>query len=124
FLIVTRDVTQVEKLETTRKDFVANVSHELRTPLTVLSGFLETIRDMPAESLSAEQKERYQNMMLEQAHRMQAIVADLLTLSTLESAPTASGEPVRMSNVIHEALQQALILSNGQHVFVENIADD
>ena len=38
FLIVTRDVTQMEKLETTRKDFVANVSHELRTPLTVLVG--------------------------------------------------------------------------------------
>ncbi|PLC48840.1 phosphate regulon sensor histidine kinase PhoR [Pollutimonas subterranea] len=124
FLIVTRDVTQVEKLETTRKDFVANVSHELRTPLTVLSGFLETMRDMPAESLSAEQKERYQNMMLEQAERMQAIVADLLTLSTLESAPTASGEPVRMSTVIHEALRQAQILSRGQHVFIENIAED
>src|SRR5690606_30266321 len=124
FLIVTRDVTQVEKLETTRKDFVANVSHELRTPLTVLSGFLETLRDMPAESLSAEQKERYQNMMLEQAQRMQAIVADLLTLSTLESSPTASGEPVEMADIIHKALQQGQILSEGQHVFVENIARD
>lgn len=124
FLIVTRDVTQVEKLETTRKDFVANVSHELRTPLTVLSGFLETLRDMPAESLSAEQKARYQNMMLEQAQRMQAIVADLLTLSTLESSPTASGEPVEMADIIHKALQQGQILSEGQHVFVENIAQD
>ncbi|MGP1614462.1 MAG: phosphate regulon sensor histidine kinase PhoR [Pollutimonas bauzanensis] len=124
FLIVTRDVTQVEKLETTRKDFVANVSHELRTPLTVLSGFLETLRDMPAESLSGEQKARYQNLMLEQAQRMQAIVADLLTLSTLESSPTAGGEPVRMGSVIRNALQQGHILSNGQHVFVENIAED
>lgn len=124
FLIVTRDVTQVEKLETTRKDFVANVSHELRTPLTVLSGFLETLRDMPADSLSAEQKERYQNLMLEQAERMQAIVADLLTLSTLESSPTAGGEPVRMSNLIRTALQQGHILSSDQHVFVENIAQD
>ncbi len=124
FLIVTRDVTQVEKLETTRKDFVANVSHELRTPLTVLSGFLETLRDMPDESLTAEQKARYQNLMLEQAQRMQAIVADLLTLSTLESSPTAGGEPVRMSSIIHTALQQGHILSNNQHVFVENIADD
>ena len=47
YLVVTRDVTQVERLETTRKDFVANVSHELRTPLTVLSGFLETLHDIP-----------------------------------------------------------------------------
>ncbi len=124
FLIVTRDVTQVEKLETTRKDFVANVSHELRTPLTVLSGFLETLRDMPDESLSREQKERYQDLMLEQAHRMQAIVADLLTLSTLESSPTANGDTVRMSDIIHKALEQGHILSSNQHVFVENIAED
>ncbi|TEA78305.1 phosphate regulon sensor histidine kinase PhoR [Allopusillimonas ginsengisoli] len=124
YLLVTRDVTQVEKLETTRKDFVANVSHELRTPLTVLSGFLETLRDMPPESFSEEQKHRYHTLMLEQAHRMQAIVADLLTLSTLESSPGAQGESVRMSQVIHTALQQSRVLSNDQHVFVEHITED
>ncbi|MGB6104565.1 MAG: phosphate regulon sensor histidine kinase PhoR [Pusillimonas sp.] len=124
FLVVTRDVTQMEKLETTRKDFVANVSHELRTPLTVLSGFLETLHDMPGESLSAEQRQRYLAMMLEQAQRMQAIVEDLLTLSTLESSPSAEGEPVRMSTIIHTALQQGRILSGDQHVFVDNIDDE
>ena len=124
FLIVTRDVTQMEKLETTRKDFVANVSHELRTPLTVLSGFLETLQDLPEGSLSDEQKQRYQTLMREQAQRMQAIVADLLTLSTLESSPNIEGEPVRMSTLIHTALQQGRILSRDQHVFVENVADD
>ncbi|MYN12958.1 phosphate regulon sensor histidine kinase PhoR [Pusillimonas sp. TS35] len=123
YLLVTRDVTQMERLETTRKDFVANVSHELRTPLTVLSGFLETLRDMPAGSLSDEQKQRYHTLMLEQAQRMQAIVADLLTLSTLESSPNAQGEPVRMDALIHNALQQGRALSNGQHVFVENVAE-
>jgi len=123
FLIVTRDVTQVEKLETTRKDFVANVSHELRTPLTVLSGFLETLRDMPEESLSQEQKHRYQTLMLEQAQRMQAIVDDLLTLSTLESSPHAEGVPVAMDQIIHKALQQGRVLSGDQHVFVDNIAE-
>src|SRR3546814_8732350 len=45
-LLISRDVTQIEKLETTRRDFVANVSHELRTPLTVLAGFLETLREI------------------------------------------------------------------------------
>ncbi len=124
FLVVTRDVTQVEKLETTRKDFVANVSHELRTPLTVLSGFLETLHDMPAESLSAEQKHRYHGLMLEQALRMQAIVADLLTLSTLESTPYADGDQVRVGALIHTALQQGKLLSRGQHVFVENVANN
>ncbi|NLY27720.1 MAG: phosphate regulon sensor histidine kinase PhoR [Alcaligenaceae bacterium] len=124
FLLVTRDVTQVEKLETTRRDFVANVSHELRTPLTVLLGFLETLRDMPDGSLTPEQKEYYNNLMFEQAQRMQAIVADLLTLSTLESSPTADGDPVDMAQVIRTALEQARVLSNGQHVFVTNLAED
>ena len=45
-LILSRDITRLEKLETMRRDFVANVSHELRTPLTVLYGFLETIREL------------------------------------------------------------------------------
>ncbi len=121
FLIVTRDVTQMEKLETTRKDFVANVSHELRTPLTVLAGFLETLHDMPNDSLSDDQREYYYTLMMEQAQRMQAIVADLLTLSTLESSPTTEGGPVRLSDVIANGMQQARALSKGQHVFVENI---
>src|SRR5690606_38910406 len=124
FLLVTRDVTQLEKLEVTRKDFVANVSHELRTPLTVLAGFLETIHDMPAASISDEQREQYYTMMMEQAHRMQAIVDDLLTLSTLESSPSIEGKPVRVSDIIETALRQARSLSKEQHVFVVNVNDD
>jgi len=124
FLLVTRDVTQMEKLETTRKDFVANVSHELRTPLTVLAGFLETLHDMPAESLSEEQREHYQTLMMNEAKRMQAIVDDLLTLSTLESSPSSAGEPLRISTLIHQALTQAKALSRNQHVFVENVDTD
>ena len=124
FLLVTRDVTQVEKLETTRKDFVANVSHELRTPLTVLAGFLETLHDLPPDSIPETQRAHYQALMLEQAQRMQAIVADLLTLSALESSPKAESEPVDVGAIIHTALQQGRALSGGQHVFVENIATD
>lgn len=123
FLVVTRDVTQIEKLETTRKDFVANVSHELRTPLTILSGFLETLRDMPANSLSEEQRTHYQTLMIEQAQRMRAIVADLLTLSALEASPATQGQPVRLGAVICGATQQARMLSKSQHLFVENIDD-
>lgn len=124
YLLVTRDITQVEKLETTRKDFVANVSHELRTPLTVLLGFLETLYDIPREDISDEQRQHYLDLMITQAKRMQAIVADLLTLSTLESSPTQAGLPVQMSEVIHKALQQAHLLSAEQHVFVENIDEN
>jgi len=124
FLLVTRDITQVEKLETMRKDFVANVSHELGTPLTVLSGFLETLRDMPAHALGQAARQRYQDLMMAEAKRMQALVADLLTLSTLESSPVAQGETVDMAALIRAALVQARALSDGAHAFVEHIATD
>ena len=45
-MLISRDVSQVEKLDLMRRDFIANVSHELRTPLTVVGGFLETLEDM------------------------------------------------------------------------------
>lgn len=121
YLLISRDVTQVEKLETTRQDFVANVSHELRTPLTVLSGFLETLRDMPYDAVSIEQRQRYEEMMLEQAHHMQAIVSDLLTLSTLESSPSAENTIVPMPQLIEQAIQQVTALSQGKHHFIHEI---
>ena len=122
-LLITRDVTQIEKLETTRRDFVANVSHELRTPLTVLAGFLETLRDMPPESFSPEQRAQYIELMHEQAQRMQAIVADLLTLASLEATPSADPHPVLMVPVIESARQQIEALSAGRHHFDWHVDD-
>lgn len=120
-LLISRDVTQIEKLETTRRDFVANVSHELRTPLTVLAGFLETLRDMPADALSPEQRDQYMTMMHEQAQRMQAIVEDLLTLSTLESSPGSDPRAVNLPALLRTTRQQIEALSAGRHAFTWDI---
>jgi two-component system, OmpR family, phosphate regulon sensor histidine kinase PhoR len=81
-LLLSRDITRFERLETTRRDFVANVSHELKTPLTVLSGFLETISE---SAVTTTQRAQYMALMQEQAMRMQRLVDDLLTLSALEA---------------------------------------
>ncbi|CAM4285247.1 phosphate regulon sensor histidine kinase PhoR [Kerstersia similis] len=116
-LLITRDVTQIEKLETTRRDFVANVSHELRTPLTVLSGFLETLQDLPTDAITPEQREYYLSLMHEQAQRMQTIVADLLTLSALESSPSADPQEISATDLIQAARLQAESLSSGRHTF-------
>ncbi|PWF23916.1 phosphate regulon sensor histidine kinase PhoR [Corticimicrobacter populi] len=123
-LLITRDVTQLERLETTRRDFVANVSHELRTPLTVLVGFLETLRDMPADALSAEQRTHYMTLMYDQGQVMQALVADLLTLSTLESAPSQEGQAIRCDSLLATPRQQVESLSAGKHVFSWHIDPD
>jgi len=82
-LLLAQDVTQLRKMQTIRKDFVANVSHELRTPLTVLKGYLETMQDMDdgvSPLLTTSFKE-----MLGQTERMQHLVDDLLLLTRLET---------------------------------------
>ncbi len=123
-LLISRDVTQIQKLETTRRDFVANVSHELRTPLTVLSGFLETMAGAPSAAIAETQRAHYLKLMIEQAARMQAIVADLLTLSTLESSPNAASEPVAMLALLSDIRLQIEALSNQRHTFDWHIDPD
>jgi len=111
-LLLCRDVTQVERVETMRRDFVANVSHELRTPLTVLVGFLETVREL---KLDPSRVRDYLGMMREQASRMHRIIEDLLTLSVLESAPPPPTDRVRMASLLARLRLEAEALSAGRH---------
>jgi two-component system phosphate regulon sensor histidine kinase PhoR len=82
-LLLSRDVTAIERAETIRRDFVANVSHELRTPLTVLTGFLELLEDDHLRDPAVARRQL--KLMREQAERMARLVEDLLALSRLES---------------------------------------
>jgi two-component system phosphate regulon sensor histidine kinase PhoR len=84
FLLLSRDVTAIRRAERMRRDFVANVSHEIKTPLTVIRGVVETLQDLP---LDESQRQHYLGLMEAQATRMNTLVADLLTLSTLEGSP-------------------------------------
>ena len=111
-LMHVKDVTQAERLDRMRRDFVANVSHELRTPLTVLSGFLETVREL---KLDPAQRTEYLTLMSEQSRRMERIVADLLTLSTLETAPRPSDERVVTRTLLARLKADAEALSGGRH---------
>ena len=112
-LLLSRDVTQAERVETMRRDFVANVSHELRTPLTVLVGFLETVREL---KLDPQRVRDYLGMMQDQAARMHRIIEDLLTLSQLESAPPPAAERVRVMPLLERLRADAEALSAGRHV--------
>ena len=79
---VLHDVTEKERSETTRRDFVANVSHELRTPLTCITGYVETLLD--DNSLSSQTREFLQ-IILKNASRMNRLTEDLLALASVES---------------------------------------
>jgi two-component system phosphate regulon sensor histidine kinase PhoR len=112
-MLLSRDVTQFERVDAMRRDFVANVSHELRTPLTVLVGFLETLQNL---KLDAGRQRDYLAMMQEQSARMQRIIEDLLTLSALDSAPPASGDtPVPVRPLLERLKADAEALSSGRH---------
>jgi two-component system, OmpR family, phosphate regulon sensor histidine kinase PhoR len=77
------DISHVEEAEQQRRDFVANVSHEMRSPLTVLVGFIETLRGPAREDAAA--REQFLAIMEREAQRMSRLVADLLSLSKVES---------------------------------------
>jgi len=113
-LLISRDITQLERIESMRRDFVANVSHELRTPLTVVNGYVENLQDMP--DLSQDSARRALQLMAEQTRRMENLVADLLTLSHLENdlSPLLE-ETVDMDVLLNEILKDGLLLSGGVH---------
>ena len=119
-LLLTRDVTEREKLDRMRRDFVANVSHELRTPLTVVGGFVETITDLP---LDEAERTRYLSLIANQTGNMQRLVEDLLTLARLENdqMPPES-VPTDLARIARDVLADAEALSAGTHTFVANIA--
>jgi two-component system phosphate regulon sensor histidine kinase PhoR len=111
-LVLTRDITQFRQVERMRREFVADVSHELRTPLTVVSGFLETLKDETDPAAAR----RYIDLMSEQARRMERLVEDLLTLSSLESSPPPPmEEPIEMRALTERLGADARALSGGRH---------
>ena len=113
-LLISRDITQLERVETMRRDFVANVSHELSTPLTVVGGFLETLVDM--ERLDETQTRRYLDLMLDQTSSMAHLVKDLLVLSKLESNRAAHREEnIDVPRLLRDLLEDAQSLSAGRH---------
>lgn len=103
-VVLLHDVTRMEQVERTQRDFVANVSHELRTPLTSISGYVETLLEYET-SLSSQARE-FLETILKNAKRMNRLTEDLLTMARVESAgqelhPT----PTRADLLVREAIQ-------------------
>jgi two-component system phosphate regulon sensor histidine kinase PhoR len=119
-LLVARDISQQQRLDQMRRDFVANVSHELRTPLTVISGFLETLMD--SGDGCATHWQRSLDLMHQQATRMQHLVADLLMLSRLETDRSSPPrERVEVPALLAAIREDAQLLAGdkGHHITLE-----
>ncbi len=120
-LLIARDITRLEAVARMRRDFIANVSHELKTPLTVIAGFIETLQDL---ELDERQRKRFLQLMQEQSKSMQRLVADLLTLSALESEQNQlPDEPFALVPLLLQLSADAKSLSQGQHEIALDIGD-
>lgn len=112
-LLLVQDVTDLQRADAMRRDFVANVSHEMRTPITVLMGFLETIQSL---DIDKEQRDQYFEMMMSQAQRMKSLVEDLLTLANLEANTLpAPLQTIQIDTLMALVRSDAEALSQGKH---------
>lgn len=112
---VLRDLTETERVEKTRRDFIANVSHELRTPLTSIQGYTETLLDtIPEEPVSTRE---FLEIIRKNTARMSRLTEDLLTLARVESGETRfETEPVPPVELLHDAEESFREMARGQGI--------
>jgi two-component system phosphate regulon sensor histidine kinase PhoR len=111
---VLRDLTETERVEKTRRDFIANVSHELRTPLTSIQGYSETLLD---SSDNSDHNREFLEIIRKNAARMSRLTEDLLTLARVESGETRfDTEPVPPIEILHDAEESFREIARGQGV--------
>ena len=104
FVMVFHDITDLKKLETMRRDFVANVSHELRTPLTAIRGYAETLLAGALED--RERARQFLSVIDRHSERLSRLIDDLLTLSDLELGKTSlKKEAVHLETLVDEVVE-------------------
>ena len=112
---VLRDLTETERVEKTRRDFIANVSHELRTPLTSIQGYAETLLDTIPENPGSTRE--FLEIIRKNTIRMSRLTEDLLTLARVESGETRfETEPVPPVELLHDAEESFREIARGQGV--------
>jgi two-component system phosphate regulon sensor histidine kinase PhoR len=112
---VLRDLTETERVEKTRRDFIANVSHELRTPLTSIQGYAETLLDTTPEN-GAPTRE-FLEIIRKNSNRMSRLTEDLLTLARVESGETRfEPEPVPPAELLHDAEENFREIARGHGI--------
>lgn len=116
---ILHDVSELERLETIRRDFVANVSHELKTPITAIRGLVETLID--DEEISPDNHYKFLTKTMNQTLRLSTIVSDLLALSRLESVGL---DLIRVSldlrEVVTASMQVLLPVSESKNILIES----
>lgn len=111
---VLRDLTEMERVEKTRRDFIANVSHELRTPLTSVQGYAETLLEATPDP---DRSREFLEIIRKNATRMSRLTEDLLTLARVESGEHRFDvQPVATSELLNEAVHSFQDIARNLHV--------
>jgi two-component system phosphate regulon sensor histidine kinase PhoR len=120
---VLRDLTETERVEKTRRDFIANVSHELRTPLTSIQGYAETLLDLNSDNNDSSRE--FLEIIRKNAARMARLTEDLLTLARVESGETRfETEPVPPIELLHDAEESFREIARSQEVELQIVGLD
>src|SRR5680860_1263094 len=116
-----QDISESERLEQLRRDFVANVSHEFRTPLTVIRGSLEALVDGAVEE--SEDIKRYQQRMLSETRVLERLVGDLLELSRLQSGKiTINKEKIHIPSLLADAVKSLQTIAEKKGIKIEYLS--
>jgi len=124
-VIVLSDMTRIRRLESLRRDFVANVSHELKTPVTSIQGFTEALQE--GGLADPEQTKRYVSIISKHAQRLNAIIDDLLSLSRLEENAerrAISFEHHSLKEVVKAAIELAAVKAEQKQIAVSLVCPD
>ena len=117
-VVAARDTTELTRVADMRRDFVANVSHELKTPLAAIRGYAETMRDGALDEPPTAR--RFTERILNQCHRLQELLDDLLTLSRLEGvAPSLELEPIDLQAVVRRTVEMLSPAAREKRVEIE-----
>lgn len=113
-IINIEDITEIVKLENTRRDFVANVSHELKTPLTSINGFVETL--IINENLSLDKRNRFLSIIKKESDRLKRLIEDILLLSSIENKNNLVTENVLLYDEFKEVYEMINYISNSKKI--------
>jgi two-component system, OmpR family, phosphate regulon sensor histidine kinase PhoR len=117
------DITQIERLEKVRQEFLSNISHELRTPLTSILAYVETLEDGAIDD--GENNRRFLAVIRRNAERMHALIADIAELSLIETGHVSLDvRPVRLSHVVEEIFTAVSAKAAARQIELINEVDD
>lgn len=120
-LVVFNDLTRMRRLETMRRDFVANVSHELKTPITAIKGFVETLLDGALDD--RKNSEDFLHIIERQVERLSIIIEDLMSLSRIEQGEEKQHfelEPTNLVTIVDEAISDCTMLAAQMGITIES----